>query len=1260
MKTNFLMVLCIVLLSPFFAIALDMHDPAACEAATTILCGTELNDQSNVGYPNKLDNYACTGEGFASDYRGGERIYRLRVNTKEIYNFTLDDVVDPELNYDIFLMEASCEAGRCIASSTNSRNKSDHINITLDPGVYYLIVDTWKDEFGTFDLKVTCSPIVESVYCSAASIINCGESILGSTSFDDNDFNSDIYNCYQGNASYDGADDIYIFNKEHSSDHIQIQLLTDDDNLDIILVNYCGSNGFSCVLTGSDVAGGKIIDEGDYGLITGTYYVIVDGVSASDHGAYELILNCGGGDEESELLECNAARLGESLSTGTINKSAYSCGTRSGSYRYSLFAPENSYYFDVPVTGDYALRVKDIDDVGLEIFLYYGTESSTSCLTAGKRENGYLTINGRLSSGRYILVVDGRSIGSYDMELFGCPCATDGEITCDDSISDSNRGGGNDINGISGECSTHAIWTKSQDKVYGFTAPVSQFYTFRLTDMDKDLDLFLMRDCTDPTSCLGLSTKTNSDESIRIYLGEGERIYALVDGNASLVYSDYTVSVSCDEDSDGDGISDEEDNCPLLVNADQLDTDEDGEGNICDDDDDGDNVLDDADCAPLDNTISTQSGDICDDGNDTTINDTVNNDCNCVGLLDSDSDGVIDAIDQCPNTPSGSVVNGSGCSDVDGDGFFPGAVGDLNDPNDADPCVPDNSSIDCQVVVNPIQISVENGSGVLGDTVCVDIVATDFINVASSSFSISIDNDLAKILSITNVGLSGGTFTGSVSHLGGTGSGNVMTGSGSGSKGFVAWSANPGQSLTLGTIAKLVEVCVEIVTDNFDKATLSIDSCIKDVEFFDIQADAYPFIIGNGMITRDDTPTSMLNISGTVRNTAAAAVAGVDVGLSGSMEEDMITASDGLYSFHAPSQGDYIISPKMLQVEMEDVSLMDVLLFRKHFIYKESFSHPYQYLAADIDGNGKLTIRDELLLKNMILGVDGAKYPYFIFLKADHSFGSIDAFTMEGKVFNYPSTAAVEKLEDNMEQDFVAIRMGDLDADLSLATVRDKSNQTLQLEDRFITTGESSKVDFNAPRDMDMAGMILVLDIDASLVELSSVSSSLKGVKLDYNIAPSGSLIISIISDGLSMVIKKGQPLVSMNVDAKKNLLLSQAIKISSDHMPSEIADQRLNMSALQLEFNSGGSGMSQVSVYPNPTNQIATIEVLSKIVHGDGLLKVYDVSGRQLMSQDVKILKGENTITLDKQVLNLNKGIIYYDLSFGDQTHQGKLIIVE
>ena len=46
-------------------------------------------------------------------------------------------------------------------------------------------------------------------------------------------------------------------------------------------------------------------------------------------------------------------------------------------------------------------------------------------------------------------------------------------------------------------------------------------------------------------------------------------------------------------DSDGDGVNDSADNCPDLSNADQIDTNGDGEGDACDDDDDGDGSWDD-------------------------------------------------------------------------------------------------------------------------------------------------------------------------------------------------------------------------------------------------------------------------------------------------------------------------------------------------------------------------------------------------------------------------------------------------------------------------------------------------------------------------------------------------------------------------------------------------------------------------------------------------------------------------------------------
>ncbi len=112
------------------------------------------------------------------------------------------------------------------------------------------------------------------------------------------------------------------------------------------------------------------------------------------------------------------------------------------------------------------------------------------------------------------------------------------------------------------------------------------------------------------------------------------------------------------DDWDGDGIANEQDNCPLIKGQAQWDNDQDGQGNKCDDDVDGDgfsNKLEahygslvwDATSTPL----TTMSSDIDEDGIE-------NNNDNCPNIAnaqqdDLDSDGRGDACDD----------------DMDGDGF---------------------------------------------------------------------------------------------------------------------------------------------------------------------------------------------------------------------------------------------------------------------------------------------------------------------------------------------------------------------------------------------------------------------------------------------------------------------------------------------------------------------------------------------------------------------------------------------------------------
>jgi hypothetical protein len=84
---------------------------------------------------------------------------------------------------------------------------------------------------------------------------------------------------------------------------------------------------------------------------------------------------------------------------------------------------------------------------------------------------------------------------------------------------------------------------------------------------------------------------------------------------------------------------------------------------------------------------------------------------------------------------------------------------------------------------------------------------------------------------------------------------------------------------------------------------------------------------------------------------------------------------------------------------------------------------------------------------------------------------------------------------------------------------------------------------------------------------------------------------------------------------------------------------------------------LNELSIYPNPTNDKATISLISNSNEKLNYV-LYDALGKQIEQKELFITPGFNNLEINSKQLQLSKGIYFIKLTSGEKEITKKLII--
>ena len=174
-------------------------------------------------------------------------------------------------------------------------------------------------------------------------------------------------------------------------------------------------------------------------------------------------------------------------------------------------------------------------------------------------------------------------------------------------------------------------------------------------------------------------------------------------------------------------------------------------------------------------------------------------------------------------------------------------------------------------------------------------------------------------------------------------------------------------------------------------------------------------------------PATTRAVSGTITNPAGEALSNVRVDIG---NRSTTTDNQGRFSLdQLPTDIGLTVIPSNDENAANGVSSLDIILVTRHILGLQSFTDPYQLIAADVNNSGSISAADLVGIQRVVLNLasefDGQ--PSWIYVPSD---ADLSASTIRSGVQTSVSLGASEENVENLN--FIGVKIGDLNDSASL------------------------------------------------------------------------------------------------------------------------------------------------------------------------------------------------------------------------------------